>query len=82
MRKVKKVYSYQINLIAEEESGYTVLVPLLPGCISYGRTIEQATENAREAIHLHLDNLAAHKEPASGDTERDSKLTESGRSKL
>lgn len=63
MRKAKKVYSYQINLIAEEEGGYTVLVPLLPGCVSYGRTIEQATENAREAIHLHLDNLAAHKEP-------------------
>lgn len=63
MRRVKKVYSCQINLIAEDEGGYTVLVPLLPGCASYGRTIEEATANAREAVELHLENLAAHKEP-------------------
>jgi predicted RNase H-like HicB family nuclease len=62
MRRKKKVYSYQIHLIAEAEGGYTVLVPLLPGCVSYGETIEQATENAREAIELHLENLAAHRQ--------------------
>jgi predicted RNase H-like HicB family nuclease len=39
MRKTKKEYSYQINLIPDEEGGYTVLVPLLPGCISCGDTI-------------------------------------------
>jgi antitoxin HicB len=63
MRKPKKSYSYQINLIPEEEGGYTVLVPLLLGCVSYGKTIEEATANAREAIELHLENLAAHKLP-------------------
>ena len=63
MRRLKKSYSYQINLIPEEEGGYTVLVPLLPGCVSYGKTIEEATANAREAIELHLENLAAHKLP-------------------
>jgi predicted RNase H-like HicB family nuclease len=63
MRKTKKIFSYQIHLIPEREGGYTVLVPLLPGCLSYGRTVEEATENAREAIGLHLENLAAHKQP-------------------
>ncbi|MGO9271133.1 MAG: type II toxin-antitoxin system HicB family antitoxin [Terriglobia bacterium] len=63
MRKRKRVYSYQINLIPEEEGGYTVLVPMLPGCVSYGGTMEEATANAREAIELHLENLAAHQEP-------------------
>ncbi len=63
MGKTKKEYSYQINLIPEREGGYTVLVPLLPGCISYGGTIEEATANAREAIELHLENLAVHKLP-------------------
>jgi len=63
MRRLKKSYSYQINLVPEEEGGYTVLVPLLPGCVSYGKTIEEATANAREAIELHLENLAAHKLP-------------------
>jgi predicted RNase H-like HicB family nuclease len=60
MRKRKKEYSYQVNLIPDEEGGYTVLVPVLPGCVSYGRTIEEATANVREAIELHLENLAAH----------------------
>jgi predicted RNase H-like HicB family nuclease len=63
MRRLKKSYSYQINLVPEEAGGYTVLVPLLPGCVSYGKTIEEATANAREAIELHLENLAAHKLP-------------------
>jgi len=59
----RKTYSYQINLIPVKEGGYTVLVPMLPGCVSFGRTIEEATANAREAIELHIENLAAHNEP-------------------
>lgn len=58
-----KTYSYQISLVPEKEGGYTVLVPLLPGCVSYGITVEGATKNAEEAIQLHLENLAAHKLP-------------------
>jgi predicted RNase H-like HicB family nuclease len=59
----RKTYSYQINLIPVKEGGYTVLVPMLPGCVSFGRTIEEATAKAREAIELHIENLAAHNEP-------------------
>ena len=63
MRRPRKGYSYQINLIPEPEGGYTVVVPSLPGCVSYGATVEEATVRAREAIELHLENLAAHREP-------------------
>jgi antitoxin HicB len=59
-RKTAKAYSYQINLVQEPEGGYTVTVPLLPGCVSFGRTIEEATTCAKEAIALHLENLAAN----------------------
>jgi len=61
MIKGKKTITYPINLIPAKEGGYTVLVPLLPGCVSYGVTLGEATANAREAIELHLENLAAHK---------------------
>ena len=61
--KTSRVYSYQINLVPETEGGYTVLVPALPGCVSYGETVEEATRNAREAVELHIENLAAHREP-------------------
>ncbi len=63
MRKIKRDLSYQITLVPEEEGGYTVLVPVLPGCVSFGRTVEEATEKAKEAIELHLECLAAHHEP-------------------
>ena len=63
MAKLKNVHSYQIDLVPTGEGGYTVIVPALTGCISYGETVEEATRNAREAIGLHLKNLAAHKEP-------------------
>ena len=69
MRKRKRLLSYQISLIPEKTGGYTEPVPALPGCVSYGSTIEQATQNAREAIELHLENLAAHKEPLPEDNE-------------
>jgi antitoxin HicB len=63
MRATSKGLSYQIDLIPDEDGCYTVVVPALPGCISYGESVEDATRNAREAIELHLANLAAHKQP-------------------
>lgn len=39
----------------EEEGGYTVYVPSLPGCISEGDTKEEALINIKEAIELYLE---------------------------
>jgi predicted RNase H-like HicB family nuclease len=50
-------------LIPDEEGGYTVVVSLLAGCISFGESLEEATPNAREAIELHIENLVADNEP-------------------
>lgn len=57
---MEKSYSYQINF-EPDEGGYTVTIPALPGCISFGENIEEATKNATEAIKLHLECLDAHK---------------------
>jgi predicted RNase H-like HicB family nuclease len=38
-----------------KEGGFTVTVPALPGCISEGKTRDQALENIREAIELYLE---------------------------
>jgi predicted RNase H-like HicB family nuclease len=40
-----------------EPSGYQVTVPLLPGLITYGRTLAEAREMARDAIVCHLEGL-------------------------
>ena len=47
----------ELNIILEEqeEGGYTVYVPSLPGCISQGDTKEEALENIKEAIVLYLE---------------------------
>jgi antitoxin HicB len=37
--------------------GYTVRVPALPGCLSEGRTRDEALANAREAIAGFIDGL-------------------------
>ncbi len=54
--------SYRILLRKEPEGGYTVIVPSLPGCITYGDTIEEAIEMAREAIELYIESLREHGE--------------------
>ena len=45
----------KIVLDEQEEGGYTIHVPALPGCISEGNTTEEAIKNIREAIELYLD---------------------------
>lgn len=39
------------------EGGFQVIVPALPGVISYGRSIEEAREMAQDAIIVHLRGL-------------------------
>ena len=45
------------------EEGYTVRVPALPGCITYGRSREEALERAKEAIEGFIEGLQKAGEP-------------------
>ena len=45
------------------ESNWAAYVPDLPGCISTGRTFEDAERNIREAIRGHLQTLREFGEP-------------------
>jgi len=57
-----KLLSYRILLRKEAEGGYTVIVPSLPGCVTYGDTIEEAIKMAKEAIELYIESLKEHGE--------------------
>ena len=46
-------------LIPDEDGGFVVECPLIPGCISQGDTREEALANIRDAIALCLENQAA-----------------------
>lgn len=57
-----KLLSYRILLRKEPEGGYTVIVLSLPGCITYGDTIEESIKMAKEAIELYIESLKEHGE--------------------
>jgi predicted RNase H-like HicB family nuclease len=53
---------YTVILIPEEEGGYSVDVPALPGCYTQGETKKEAISMAKEAIELYLESCQAHNE--------------------
>ena len=55
--------TYTVELEPQKEGGYTVTVPILPGCISEGDTLEEALENIKDAIEGYLKVLAKHNQP-------------------
>ncbi|MDD5082309.1 MAG: type II toxin-antitoxin system HicB family antitoxin [Dehalococcoidales bacterium] len=48
---------YKAILENQETDGYTVYVPSLPGCVSQGKTAEEAMANIKEAIEVYLESL-------------------------
>ncbi len=48
---------YPVFLEKDRDSDYGVTVPDLPGCYSAGATVEEALENAEEAILTHAEGL-------------------------
>ena len=54
---------YRISIEQDEDGMFVAEVPLLPGCISQGRTRVEAIENIKEAITGYLASLKAHDEP-------------------
>lgn len=47
----------------DEEGGYTVTVPSLPGCITEGDTFEEALTNSQEAIAGYIEALKIQGRP-------------------
>ena len=57
---------YRILLRKEPEGGYTVTVPSLPGCVTYGDSIEEAIEMVKEAKQLcYIITISPHSTPRS-----------------
>jgi predicted RNase H-like HicB family nuclease len=48
---------YTVILEKEEEGGYHVFCPTLPGCHTQSDTIEEGIANIREAMQLYVESL-------------------------
>jgi antitoxin HicB len=69
-------YRYTIILQPDqEEGGYTVTVPALPGCITQGDTMDEAIAMAKDAIRLHIEALQAEGQPVPQEDEPPQAIT-------
>jgi predicted RNase H-like HicB family nuclease len=62
-------YRYNVILRPEPEGGFTAIVPALPGCVTYGRTLTEARKMAKDAISAYVKSLRKHKESIPTDDE-------------
>jgi len=54
---------YRILIGQDEDGMYITECPSLPGCISQGKTREEALLNIQDAIKGYLESLRKHNEP-------------------
>ena len=54
---------YRVLIEQDEDGVFVAECPALPGCISDGKTREEAIRNIREAIEVYLESLRKHNEP-------------------
>lgn len=60
--------TFRIKMQPEPEGGFTVTVPALPGCVTWGETYEHAIAMSREAIEGYIEVLEAEGLPIPSDT--------------
>lgn len=55
----QKIYNYTAILDPAEEGGFNVSFPAFPGCVTFGKTFEEAKEKAKEVLELWIVELIA-----------------------
>jgi antitoxin HicB len=62
-----KEYGYTTIFEPIPEGGFSVLVPAIPEICTFGDTIEEAREMARDAIQCYLESALQNGEPIPSD---------------
>jgi predicted RNase H-like HicB family nuclease len=57
-----RVYEYTAFFEANENGGYTVTVPALPGLVTEGKDLEHARDMAKDAVRCYIEGLKKAKE--------------------
>jgi antitoxin HicB len=57
-----RLYEYTAFFEANENGGYTVTVPALPGLVTEGRNLDHAREMAKDAIRCYIEGLKKAKQ--------------------
>jgi len=59
---MKQNLHFNLLFRPESEGGYTVIVPALPGCITYGKDLAEVRVMAEDAIDAYLKSMRKHGE--------------------
>lgn len=62
-----KNLKFNVIYSPEPEGGFTVVVPSLPGCVTYGSDLLEAKKMAVDAIEGYLASLKKHDDPIPSD---------------
>ncbi|MEO9307250.1 conserved hypothetical protein [Nitrosotalea sinensis] len=54
---------YRVLIQKDEDGVFVAKCPSLPGCISQGKTREEALDNIRDAANGYIQSLKKHNEP-------------------
>jgi len=66
---------YAVLLEPEDDGGFVISVPALPGCVSQGDTREEALVNIREAIAVYVEDCREAGDPVLSKVENFIRLT-------
>lgn len=59
--KQEKTSHYYAVFEPAEEGGFNISFPSFPGCVTFGRTFEEAEEKSAEVLELWLEELREQK---------------------
>ena len=66
---MKTKFLYNVIFQPELEGGFTALVPSLPGCVTYGKDLNEAKRMIKDAVRGYVASLKKHNEPIPSDSE-------------
>ena len=58
----EKISSYAVIFDPIKEGGFNVSFPNFPGCVTFGRTFEEARAKAREVLELWLEEMNEYRQ--------------------
>ena len=62
----REAMKFRVLIEPDEDGVFVAECPVLPGCVSQGKTRDEAVANIRDAIQGYLHSLKKHNEPIPG----------------